>query len=59
MPTAAEMREEASAPPDFPMIRQRIADVVEVLGDFAAKREAEVTRADYVGLLAADLQVTR
>ena len=59
MPTAQQLAEEAQAPPDIPMLKQRVADVVEVLGEFAVRRQEGVTRADYVALLAADLQVSR
>lgn len=57
MPTAQQLAEEAQAPPDIPMLKQRVADVVEVLGEFAVRRQEGVTRADYVALLAADLQI--
>jgi hypothetical protein len=57
MPSGAQLEAEALAPPDIPALKARVADVVEVLGDFAARRQPDVTRADYVALLAADLQV--
>lgn len=59
MPSAEQLEAEARAPPDIPALKARVGDVVGVLGDFAARRQPEVNRADYVALLAADLQVRR
>jgi len=42
--------------PDIGTLKSRIADVVDVLGDFASKRQEGVTRVEYVSLLAEDLQ---
>lgn len=55
LPTAEELEEEAQRPPDISALRDRVKSVVEVLSDFAERREDGRPRGDYVSVLANDL----
>ena len=57
IPTQEELAEERSRPPDLPTVKQRIQDVVSVLGDFRRKREPGRARTEYTAILADDLCV--
>jgi len=57
LPTADELDEEASRPPDISYIRERIKMVSEVLSDFAAKRAPGRSRAEYVDVYSQDLSI--
>ncbi|KAL1525868.1 hypothetical protein AB1Y20_020699 [Prymnesium parvum] len=56
LPTAAELEEEQSRPPDISAVRDRVKQVVEVLSDFNARREEGRSRVEYISTLVADLQ---
>ncbi|XP_071946101.1 uncharacterized protein [Antedon mediterranea] len=55
LPSGQEIEKEAAQPPDITIIHQRIKEVMEVLGDFAKRREENVPRSEYIERLTADL----
>ncbi|KAM4790619.1 28S rRNA (cytosine(4447)-C(5))-methyltransferase [Cyanocitta cristata] len=55
LPTSEEIEKEAAAPPDLHVIHQRIQGNVEVLQDFAVKREEGRSRQEYLALLRRDM----
>ena len=57
LPTAAELEEEAAQPPDISNLRERVKAIVDVLGDFKARREEGRSRSEYVSVLSSDLAV--
>lgn len=57
LPTAAELGEEDSAPPDLPAIAERMRDVVGVLGDFRRQRIPGRSRGEYMEVLEHDMRV--
>ncbi|XP_030043712.1 28S rRNA (cytosine(4447)-C(5))-methyltransferase isoform X2 [Microcaecilia unicolor] len=57
LPSSQAIQEMTHHPSDLHVIHQRIQDNVEVLQNFAARREAERTRQEYLTLLRKDLAV--
>ena len=57
LPTADELDEEASRPPDVSHVRERVKMVAEVLSDFAVKRAPGRSRTEYMDVFSADLSV--
>lgn len=55
IPSAEQLDAEKTLPPDLELIKDRIADVIPVLGDFKNRREANRSRVDYMNLLKHDL----
>ncbi|CAI4224751.1 unnamed protein product [Auanema sp. JU1783] len=55
LPTVEEIEQEARTIPNLQMIRDRIQDVMQVLGDFTKRREEGKSRSDYLEILAKDL----
>ncbi|XP_028665823.2 probable 28S rRNA (cytosine(4447)-C(5))-methyltransferase [Erpetoichthys calabaricus] len=55
LPSGQEIEKETAQPPDLQMVYQRIKDNIEVLVDFATKREPGKQRSDYLNLLKHDL----
>ena len=55
LPSAEELAIESQRPPDISALRDRVKAVVEVLSDFASRREPGVARADYVEVLTNDI----
>ena len=57
LPTADELDEEASRPPDISHVRERVKMVAEVLSDFAVKRAPGRSRTEYMDVFSADVSV--
>ncbi|XP_065513075.1 probable 28S rRNA (cytosine(4447)-C(5))-methyltransferase [Caloenas nicobarica] len=55
LPTNEQIEREAAEPPDLHIIHQRIKGNMEVLQDFAVKREEGRTRKEYLALLRRDM----
>ncbi|XP_041887189.1 probable 28S rRNA (cytosine(4447)-C(5))-methyltransferase isoform X1 [Corvus kubaryi] len=55
LPTSEEIEKEAAEPPDLHVIHQRIQGNMEVLQDFAVKREEGRSRQEYLALLRRDM----
>ncbi|XP_043191440.1 25S rRNA (cytosine-C(5))-methyltransferase nop2-like [Amphibalanus amphitrite] len=55
LPSAEEQEREAGLPADLQALKTRIHDIVHVLSDFAARRQADRPRQDYVTQLRRDL----
>ncbi|CAI4221294.1 unnamed protein product [Auanema sp. JU1783] len=55
LPTLEEVEEEIKSAPNLKIIRDRIRDVMQVLGDFAKRREKGKSRDDYMEILTKDL----
>lgn len=55
LPSGQEVDQEKSRPPDLQIIQSRIKDVIDVLKNFAEKRDAERSRQDYMECLRRDL----
>ncbi|KAM6416559.1 28S rRNA (cytosine(4447)-C(5))-methyltransferase [Pluvialis apricaria] len=55
LPTNEQIEREAAEPPDLHIIHQRIKGNMEVLQDFAVKREEGRTRQEYLALLRRDM----
>ncbi|XP_010443232.1 PREDICTED: 25S rRNA (cytosine-C(5))-methyltransferase nop2 [Camelina sativa] len=55
LPTEEELEEEARGPPDLPLLKTRIEDIVRALKNFKAFRPAGATRKECVEQLKADL----
>ena len=55
LPTAADLAQEQMAPPDMPMIQNRIQDIVFVLSDFRTRREPGRARSEYTEQLRDDM----
>jgi len=58
LPTADELDEEASRPPDVSHVRERVKMVADVLSDFAAKRAPGRLRVEYMEVFTSDLSTT-
>jgi ribosomal RNA methyltransferase Nop2 len=50
-----ELGIDSRLPPDLTIIKQRISDVIFVLGDFKARREKDRSRTEYLNILKEDL----
>ncbi|XP_013393927.1 25S rRNA (cytosine-C(5))-methyltransferase nop2 [Lingula anatina] len=55
LPSGQEVEKEAVQPPDLALVQQRMKDILQVLGDFKARREEGRTRKEYVEQLIRDL----
>ncbi|CAD6191455.1 unnamed protein product [Caenorhabditis auriculariae] len=55
LPTIDEIENELKAAPSLEIVRQRISDVIQVLGDFKARRDPKKSRDDYLAVLTKDL----
>ena len=55
LPSAEDQEHEAGLPADLQALKTRIHDIVHVLSDFAARRQADRPRQDYVAQLRRDL----
>jgi len=55
LPSGQEVDQEKSRPPDLQIIQSRIKDVIDVLKNFAQKRDGERSRQDYMECLRRDL----
>jgi len=55
LPSGQEVDQEKSRPPDLQIIQSRIKDVIDVLKNFAQKRDGERSRQDYMDCLRRDL----
>jgi len=55
LPSGQEVDQEKSRPPDLQIIQSRIKDVVDVLKNFAEKRDPERSREEYMECLRRDL----
>ncbi|XP_005105468.2 probable 28S rRNA (cytosine-C(5))-methyltransferase isoform X2 [Aplysia californica] len=55
LPSGQEIEKEANVPPDLAILDNRITHIRHVLGDFAARREADRSRQEYVDQLVRDL----
>jgi ribosomal RNA methyltransferase Nop2 len=55
LPSAEELEDEASRPPDISAVRDRVKAVVEVLSDFSSRREEGRARVEYIACLSSDL----
>merc|ERR1712062_705039 len=55
LPSGQEIEQEKSRPPDLQIIQTRLKDVIDVLKNFAEKRQAECSRQEYLECLRRDL----
>ena len=55
LPSGQEIEQEKSRPPDLQIIQTRLKDVIDVLKNFAEKRQAEFSRQEYLECLRRDL----
>lgn len=55
LPSGQEIEKEKAEPPDLAIISERIKDIINVLGDFANRREAGKSRSEYLEILKQDL----
>ncbi|CAL2035013.1 unnamed protein product [Caenorhabditis brenneri] len=55
LPTVEEIENEMKSVPNLEIIKQRIADVIQVLGDFRNRRDPAKSRTQYVEVLKKDL----
>jgi ribosomal RNA methyltransferase Nop2 len=55
LPNIDQVKEELKAVPNLEMLKERIQDVIQVLGDFNARRQEGRTRKEYLAVLQADL----
>lgn len=55
LPSGQEVEQEKSRPPDLQIIQTRIKDVIDVLKNFAQKRDPDQSRQDYIECLRRDL----
>ena len=55
LPSGQEVEQEKSRPPDLQIIQSRIKDVIDVLKNFAKKRDPDRSRQDYIECLRRDL----
>ncbi|KAK6176431.1 hypothetical protein SNE40_014718 [Patella caerulea] len=55
LPSGQEIEKDAHQAPDLTILNQRIADIMDVLGDFKNRREEGKSRPDYVKQLKKDL----
>lgn len=55
LPSAEDHEREKNMPVDLPTLKTRIHDIVQVLSDFAARRQADRSRQDYLTQLRTDL----
>ncbi|PIO57950.1 NOL1/NOP2/sun family protein, partial [Teladorsagia circumcincta] len=55
LPSVDEVEKQLKELPNLQIIRDRISDVVQVLGDFKARRQPGKSREDYVAILTKDL----
>jgi len=55
LPSTEESEQEAALPADLQTLKTRIHDIVHVLSDFAARRQADRSRQEYVQQLRTDL----
>ncbi|KAF8363818.1 hypothetical protein PRIPAC_90741 [Pristionchus pacificus] len=55
LPTVEEVEEEIQTAPNLTSMKQRIQDVIQVLGDFNNRRQEGKSRADYMEVLTKDL----
>lgn len=55
MPTVEDIENEMKSVPNLEIVKQRIADVIQVLGDFKARRDPNKSRLQYVEVLKKDL----
>ncbi|CAI5442266.1 unnamed protein product [Caenorhabditis angaria] len=55
LPTVEDIEAEMKSAPNLEIVRQRIADVIQVLGDFKARRDPNKSRLQYVEVLQKDL----
>ena len=55
LPSGQEVEQEKSRPPDLQIIQSRIKDVIDVLKNFAEKRDPDRSRQEYMECLRHDL----
>ncbi|GMT13519.1 hypothetical protein PFISCL1PPCAC_4816 [Pristionchus fissidentatus] len=55
LPTVEEVEEEIQTAPNLTSMKQRIQDVIQVLGDFKNRRQEGKSRSDYIEVLTKDL----
>uniref|UniRef100_A0A7I4Y5H3 SAM_MT_RSMB_NOP domain-containing protein n=1 Tax=Haemonchus contortus TaxID=6289 RepID=A0A7I4Y5H3_HAECO len=55
LPTVDEVEQQLKEVPNLQIIRDRISEVVQVLGDFKTRRQPDKSREDYVAVLKKDL----
>ncbi|CAB3405632.1 unnamed protein product [Caenorhabditis bovis] len=55
LPTVEEIEAELKSAPNLEIVRQRIADVIQVLGDFKNRRDPNKSREQYLDVLRKDL----
>jgi len=55
LPSGQEIEQEKSRPPDLQIIQHRVKDVIDVLKNFAQKRDPEKSRQEYLECLSRDL----
>lgn len=55
LPTVEEIENEMKSVPNLEIVKQRIADVIQVLGDFKNRRDPQKSRENYVEVLKKDL----
>ncbi|VIO93387.1 NOL1/NOP2/sun family putative RNA methylase containing protein [Brugia malayi] len=55
LPSVEEIEDELKQTPNLKIIKQRISDVFQVLGDFKNRRDPDRSRGDYISILTKDL----